>query len=160
VTTWRAADVDTVVKVIRTFAGWPWPIPQDEVPHLLEALGWEPRPGNPQLLQANLGVDAGPAMVIGGFTETEAIDFAVTDVNPDDDAAVKRSFLQDVFADFAAAFRQEWGKPIKVVDGARPELWWAVDSSSAVQLVQTPLAVKTRFHTPEGVRSWRQVGEL
>ena len=76
--------------------------------------------------------------------------FSVADTFPDDDAEAKADFVQDVFAMFAARFRQEWGKPAKTITKPDHEIWWNLPNNCGVKLMRSKWSPDVEFTTPLG----------
>ena len=149
--TWRTADPEKVIEVLNTLTAATWPQTEPETNQLLSQFEWNPDP-NSTTLTSNLGITPGVVYVIALRSgEVTNVSFDVCDTFPDDDAEAKADFIQDLFAAYAARFRQEWGKPAKNTTKPRPEIWWKVGDGCAIKLKRTKWSPDIEFTTPKGV---------
>jgi len=109
--TWRTADPEAAISIINALTEVPWPQTEPATIEFLKGLGWT-LDENGVTMVSNLGVSPGDAMVVALKSgEVTRVSFDVCDIFQADEAETKADFVQDLFAEFAARFRQEWGKP-------------------------------------------------
>ena len=147
---WKTADPERAIEVVHALNAVPWPKSKPETKQFLAELGWHPDPEF-NMPVSDLGISPAHVFVTApGSKEVSRVMFSVADTFPDDDAEAKADFVQDVFAMYAARFRQEWGKPANTKTKRRPEIWWNLPNNCGLKLMRDTLSPDVEFTTPLG----------
>ena len=118
----RVAPVDQVAHVVSEFAALTWPLPDREVPALVERLGWTVIPGaEGKYLEADTGwrLNQNAADFSSDNHELTNVSFRVTDVILAD-VPWRSDFLDDAFTIVLGFLTSQFGPPTATERGSRP----------------------------------------
>jgi hypothetical protein len=132
----RVVDATVLGPVLRTLARIDWPVPVDEVPHLVASLGWTVVPGTEgRSLRALTGwaLDGAAADFSSDRLGLATVSFGATD-DVLDDSPWRGRLLRDAFAVVAGVAAAEFGAPTGGVPRPDPQAWWDLPGGGRIEI--------------------------
>jgi hypothetical protein len=156
----NAASPEQIASLLARFAALTWPVPQDDLPSLVGALGWSVTSDSGEgdvLADSALPINRPTAQLTCIRGELNSVSFAVTDVVLEQ-TPWRAGFLQDAFADIVAGATQALGSPAKRTRKPSPEVRWELANGGRVTITMLSASISVAVDSARYADALRTLG--
>lgn len=156
----RVVEPDVLAAALRTLAGVDWPVPVDEVPGLVAALGWTVLPGTGgRSLQADTGwaLSSAAADFSSDKLALATVSFGITD-DLFDVSPWRGRLLREAFIAAVAVATPELGEPTGRIAGPTAQVWWDFLGGGRLEIAVADTSVAVGVYSAEYAEEVRRLG--
>jgi hypothetical protein len=158
----RHLTVKELKPILDVFAQVTWPVPEAEIPALIEKLGWTLTANRVHIkADTHLPVD----YTVGDFAkphgELTYLMFYLTDTVDDKDDAAALASVQAAYQILIGEIQSAWGQPTGHWEDELPRTSWDLPTKGRLSLYNCPNSIKAQFLSPRSAdveRYWEEHG--